>query len=86
MPIAVACKCGKKFQAPDNLAGKRVKCPGCQQSLMVPAPQAAVADPEFVAWFTQELAHENQADVIRKNRENPPEAAPAKGGAKKKKK
>lgn len=41
MPISVACACGKKFQAKDELAGKRVKCPGCGQPLLIPAPQAA---------------------------------------------
>jgi len=88
MPIAVACKCGKKFQAPDSLAGKRVKCPGCQQLLVVPGGQAApaVADPEFVKWFMEELAHENQADIIRKQREQPPEQQAHPAAAKKKKK
>ncbi|MBI3468688.1 MAG: hypothetical protein HY000_37270 [Planctomycetes bacterium] len=85
MPISVACKCGKKFQAPDNLAGKRVKCPGCQQLVVIPAPQV-VADPEFVKWFMEELAHENQADLIRKNRDQPAAQGPPKAGMGKKKK
>src|SRR5262249_51650459 len=30
MPTAVACSsCGKSLRVPDNLLGKRVKCPGC---------------------------------------------------------
>lgn len=37
MPIPVACSCGKSFAAPDNLAGKTVRCPGCQQPLAIPA-------------------------------------------------
>lgn len=41
MPLTVGCSCGKKFSAPDNLVGKRVKCPGCGEPVRV---EAAVAD------------------------------------------
>ena len=41
MPIAVACNCGKKFNAKDELAGKRVKCPGCGEPIAIPSPAAA---------------------------------------------
>lgn len=43
MPIRVACQCGKAFAAPDNLAGKAVKCPGCGQPLRIPGGAAAPA-------------------------------------------
>lgn len=36
MPIKVACKCGQKFNAKDELAGKAVKCPKCKQPLRIP--------------------------------------------------
>ena len=36
MPIKVSCQCGKTINAPDNLAGKKVKCPGCSQPIAVP--------------------------------------------------
>src|SRR5690349_15534846 len=39
MPILVACKCGKKLRVKDELAGKRVKCPGCAQVVTVPAAE-----------------------------------------------
>ncbi len=39
MPIAFACDCGKTFKVPDDYAGKRTKCPACQQALVVPTPQ-----------------------------------------------
>lgn len=43
MPIVVTCpSCGSRFQAPDNLAGKRGKCPKCGTVLAVPGPAAAV--------------------------------------------
>ncbi len=42
MPIAVRCQCGKSLNVRDDLAGKAIKCPGCQQVVRVPAnaPQA----------------------------------------------
>jgi hypothetical protein len=36
MPIKVQCACGKAFAAKDELAGKTVKCPGCQKPLKIP--------------------------------------------------
>ena len=40
MPIQVACACGKKLSVKDELAGRRVKCPACQETLSVPKPKA----------------------------------------------
>ena len=37
MPIKIACQCGQGFQAPDNLAGKKVRCPKCGNPLSIPA-------------------------------------------------
>jgi hypothetical protein len=37
MPIKVQCACGKAFAAKDELAGKTVKCPACQQPLKISA-------------------------------------------------
>ncbi len=37
MPIPVKCSCGKQISAPDKLAGKRAKCPGCGEALSIPA-------------------------------------------------
>jgi hypothetical protein len=37
--IRFACSCGKQLQVREDLAGKRVACPGCKQVLLVPAPQ-----------------------------------------------
>jgi len=41
MPIIVQCSCGKRLSAKDELRGKRVKCPGCQTLLTVPAQGAS---------------------------------------------
>lgn len=38
MPIPVACKCGQKFAAKDEFAGKVMKCPKCGNGLEIPAP------------------------------------------------
>ena len=40
MPIKVQCACGKAFAAKDELAGKTVKCPGCQKPLKIPGGAA----------------------------------------------
>ena len=45
MPIKVTCQCGKSFAAKDELAGKAVKCPNCQQPLRIPGGSAAPAKP-----------------------------------------
>lgn len=43
MPIRVSCACGKQLTVKDELAGKAVKCPGCQKALRVPAPAGKTA-------------------------------------------
>src|SRR5438270_910981 len=43
MAIKVQCTCGKAFAAKDELAGKTVKCPACQQPLKIPSGPAAAA-------------------------------------------
>ena len=48
MPIAVACQCGAKFAAKDELAGKTVKCPKCSQPLVIAA--AAPGVPTAAKW------------------------------------
>lgn len=37
MPISFSCTCGKTLRANDEVAGKRVKCPGCGTAVVVPA-------------------------------------------------
>ena len=31
MPLIVACDCGKRVQVKESLAGKRIRCPECQE-------------------------------------------------------
>ena len=40
MPIEVQCPCGKSLNAPDDYAGKRIKCPVCGELLTVPADES----------------------------------------------
>ena len=35
MSISVTCKCGKRLKAKDELAGKRVRCPGCGKAIVL---------------------------------------------------
>ena len=46
MPILVECACGKSFRVKDELAGRKGRCPGCKEPLLVPRP---AADPEAEA-------------------------------------
>ncbi|MCP4816828.1 MAG: hypothetical protein GY888_30315 [Planctomycetaceae bacterium] len=36
MPIKISCRCGQRFQAPEKLAGKKVRCPKCGDPLVIP--------------------------------------------------
>jgi hypothetical protein len=46
MPIDVTCgACGRAINAPDKLAGKKVKCPQCATIVAVPAPRSADTPP-----------------------------------------
>lgn len=37
MPISATCSCGKQIRTRDELAGKRIKCPVCGQSVLLPS-------------------------------------------------
>ncbi len=60
MPIVVQCgSCQKQFQAGDHLAGKQVKCPGCQTPLVIPAPQQTPAESAFGDLLNDEVPDRN---------------------------
>jgi len=68
--IAFACaSCQMKLSAKEELAGKRIKCPGCGQSMQVPGPvdkpAAAVEDLPTIAPAAQLVAHPHRAGVCR---------------------
>ncbi|KAF0244922.1 MAG: peptidase S1 and S6 [Planctomycetota bacterium] len=37
MPIITTCKCGFRFKAPDKLAGRKARCPKCNEVVQIPA-------------------------------------------------
>lgn len=39
MTIPLPCSCGKTLKVKEELAGKRIKCPACNQVLTVPVPE-----------------------------------------------
>ena len=40
MSIIIRCECGKEFETRDENAGRRGRCPACQQELIVPHAKA----------------------------------------------
>ena len=63
MPIEVRCQCGKKLKAPDKYAGRKVRCPGCQQSIAIPSAPAPVPDEEFVDDYEEE-SFDREEDTV----------------------
>ena len=59
MAIVVTCRCGKKYQLKDALAGKRAKCTACGQKMRVPKLQR---DQEFDTLF-DDLGSDDLAEV-----------------------
>jgi hypothetical protein len=45
MPITLQCSCGTQFKVLDDLAGKKVRCPGCQQAVAVLGAFTATVQP-----------------------------------------
>src|SRR5262249_57111993 len=45
--IQTECKgCGQKLKVPDDMAGKRARCPSCGDPVKVPGASAAASSPE----------------------------------------
>lgn len=56
MSISVVCQCGKKFQAKDEHAGLKAKCPVCGQPLAIPKlGEKAAATPAIATMKTAEI-------------------------------
>jgi predicted Zn finger-like uncharacterized protein len=50
MPIQVACtSCAGRFRVPDNVAGKKIRCPKCKEVITVPAGDVAEIAPPATA-------------------------------------
>jgi WD40 repeat protein len=61
--MEINCTCGKRLRIKDELAGKRVKCPGCGQSLMVRETEE-IDEPRPL----RRLRKEEEADSVRPQR------------------
>lgn len=44
MSISISCDCGKELKIKDGLAGKKIRCPECQEILNVPAAESEEAE------------------------------------------
>lgn len=50
MPIQVSCSaCAGKYRVPDNVAGKKIRCPKCKEVIQVPAAADDAAKPTIPA-------------------------------------
>ncbi len=49
MAIECICTCGKKLSVPEEYAGKAGRCKQCGSPVAIPALNAVLPDPEFVA-------------------------------------
>ena len=85
MPIQVKCanaECGKSLRVKDELAGKTIRCPGCQQPMKVPAAEVEPALAEAVEDEEAPVKPSKPAAAaVRKGTAPPPvPKAPAKAG------
>ncbi len=65
MPIKVNCgSCSAKFKAKDELAGRRVKCPKCQNPVVIEAAAAAVPAPAPVRSAAKAAARNPLLDIL----------------------
>jgi len=65
--VAFACaSCQKKLSAKEDLAGQRIQCPGCGQSMLVPGPvdKPAAPEPEDTAGLIDFLAPPQSAKEL----------------------
>src|SRR5262245_31163249 len=67
MSILLSCPCGKKLRVKDELAGKKVKCPGCAAILPVPGPVVETPAPP------EEEPEETEARPRAKKEPDPPQ-------------
>ncbi len=66
MAIAFACKCGKRLQAPNEHAERRVQCPKCGRALVVPRPEVERAESSWRVDASPRAAEKaDQVGVVR---------------------
>jgi hypothetical protein len=83
VPITVNCPaCGKVLKAPDNMAGKVAKCPGCSGRVSIPEAETEIFDAEVESPMMPILIPQPASNDLL-NMADPPTpagAVPAEGG------
>jgi len=65
MAIIVSCDCGKRFKAKDELAGKKVRCPGCKNPVAVEGKKAKVKSAASKADIEAAMAKYEAAQAVK---------------------
>lgn len=84
MPVSLSCDCGKKLKVKDELAGKKIRCPGCSDVLIVPAGVSRGSDlaKQAIRAVPPPLRRradpddDDDDDLPRRRPSRPPEAPP----------
>jgi hypothetical protein len=77
MPIPFGCECGKRLQAKDEFAGKKMKCPGCGKLLEIPRVAPAPEMPQPGPAVREPIVPEAHSEDLAAG---PPSAPPAPPG------
>src|SRR5688572_22548759 len=70
MPITVKCDCGRTMRVKEDYAGRKGRCPGCNQMLDIPKAEEEIVDVEPV-----EEEEAPRRTGIRQNRPEPKRAS-----------
>jgi uncharacterized RDD family membrane protein YckC/DNA-directed RNA polymerase subunit RPC12/RpoP len=63
MPIRFKCNlCGKALKVDESKAGKRVRCPGCTEVILIPKPEEELVEVEYEYDQQEDQDDENQDD------------------------
>ena len=77
MPIAFHCNhCARLIRVADHLAGRRIRCPGCQQAVTVPTPEEEILDVEAEIVPEQPVRRTRRPFEEESRRKAPAEPAP----------
>jgi hypothetical protein len=77
MPIAFECDhCARPIRVADHLASRRIRCPGCQQAVTVPAQEEEILDVEAQVMPEQPVRRARRPFEEESRRKAPPEPAP----------
>jgi hypothetical protein len=69
--ITLRCPCGKQLRVKEELAGRKVRCPGCAEVVPVPASQGVRAKPETAPSAAQKTRERRVRDEEETEQEEP---------------